>query len=407
MQKFKQTEIGLIPEDWEVKRLGDCLLRNPDYGINAPAVEYDDTLPKYLRITDISDNGKFIKATQASVNSVLSNSYYLENGDIVFARTGASVGKTYLYNEIDGPLVFAGFLIRIKTNPEIIDYQYLIYLTQTKNYWVWVARNSKRSGQPGLNSNDYKAFPIPLPPTKAEQTAIATALSDADAWIGSLEKLIAKKRLIKQGAMQELLKPKEGWVLKRLGECLLNDPEYGINAGAVPYSDALPTYIRITDISDDGNFIHQEKVSVNHLRSNQYYLKTGDLVFARTGASVGKTYLYNESDGLLVFAGFLIRIRPNPEILNPYFLKSITETKPYWDWVNLMSMRSGQPGINGNEFKQLPLYIPTNKLEQTKISISLWEMDSEISNLKTKLAKAQSLKQGMMQQLLSGKIRLV
>lgn len=166
---YKQTEVGVIPEGWEVKTIGDCLLKNPDYGINAAAVDYDDTLPTYLRITDISEDGKFISLNKASVNNSLASSYYLEKGDIVFARTGASVGKTYLYNERDGRLVFAGFLIRIKANSEIVDYRYLIYLTQTKTYWSWVAANSMRSGQPGLNSNEYKSFQIPIPPPKANK----------------------------------------------------------------------------------------------------------------------------------------------------------------------------------------------------------------------------------------------
>src|SRR3989344_5681233 len=131
---YKQTEIGIIPDEWEVKRLGECLLKNPDYGINAAAVAYNDTLPTYLRITDISEDGKYLSSNKVSVNNTLADSYYLEEGDIVFARTGASVGKTYLYNKNDGKLVFAGFLIRVKANPKILDCKYFICLTQTKSY---------------------------------------------------------------------------------------------------------------------------------------------------------------------------------------------------------------------------------------------------------------------------------
>ncbi len=90
------TEVGVIPFDWEVKSLGQCLLKNPDYGINAAAVDYDDTLPTYLRITDISEDGKYLSSSKASVNNALANSYYLDKGDIVFARTGATTGKSYL-----------------------------------------------------------------------------------------------------------------------------------------------------------------------------------------------------------------------------------------------------------------------------------------------------------------------
>src|SRR5690606_21813095 len=131
---------------------------------------------------------------------------YLGENQIVFARTGASVGKTYLYNPKDGELVFAGFLIRTKINSEKANAKYIFYNTRTKSYWNWIVSNSMRSGQPGINSNEIKNIQIPLPPL-AEQEAIANALSDADAWIEKLEQLIAKKRLIKQGAMQTLLTP--------------------------------------------------------------------------------------------------------------------------------------------------------------------------------------------------------
>src|SRR5690606_1386148 len=103
-------------------------------------------------------------------------------------------------------LVFAGFLIRAKINSSEANSKLIFYNTQTKYYQNWIISNSMRSGQPGINSNEIKSLQIPLPPLP-EQEAIAEALSDADAWIESLEQLIAKKRLIKQGAMQELLTP--------------------------------------------------------------------------------------------------------------------------------------------------------------------------------------------------------
>ncbi|MBK7851483.1 MAG: restriction endonuclease subunit S [Bacteroidetes bacterium] len=208
---LKQTEIGALPEDWVVVELGNLIAKNPDYGINAPAVDFDFNLPTYLRITDISEDGRFISQNKMSVDNSLSKNYYLESGDLVIARTGASVGKSYLYDEKDGVLVFAGFLIRFKPNKEKLNSVFFKYSIQTKNYWNWVVANSMRSGQPGLNSNEFKKYSFGLPPTIHEQTAIATALSDADALIRSLEKLIEKKKKIKQGAMQELLRAKEGY----------------------------------------------------------------------------------------------------------------------------------------------------------------------------------------------------
>ena len=92
---YKQTEVGVIPEDWNVAPLGKSLRRPPNYGINAPAISFDSRYPTYLRITDITEDGRFAEATKVSVDHLASVAYLLESGDLVFARTGASVGKSY------------------------------------------------------------------------------------------------------------------------------------------------------------------------------------------------------------------------------------------------------------------------------------------------------------------------
>jgi type I restriction enzyme S subunit len=223
---YRQTEVGEIPEDWKIEKLGDCLLGAPQYGINAPAVQYTDSLPIYLRITDITDDSRFSPENITSVRYVNGDKYVLKAGDLVFARTGASVGKTYLYKPEDGKLVFAGYLIRVKANQAKLLPSYLAAYVKTEHYWNWVRAMSMRSGQPGINGTEYAQLPIPLP-SPTEQHAIATALSDVDALITSLDRLIAKKRDIKQATMQQLLTGKTRlpgfsgkWKVKKLGEIL-------------------------------------------------------------------------------------------------------------------------------------------------------------------------------------------
>ena len=150
----------------------------------------------------------------------------------------------------------------------------------------------------------------------------------------------------------------EDWEVHILRNCLSAPPDYGINAPAVPFSYALPTYIRITDITEDGRFSSKTPASIKHPEAENHYLNVGEIVFARTGASVGKSYLYKNEDGKLVFAGFLIRVRPDVNKLIPTFLAEYIKTGPYWNWVRLMSMRSGQPGVNGAEYGQLPIPLP-------------------------------------------------
>jgi len=160
---YKNTEIGVTPEDWKVVKLKTCLLENPKYGIGAAAIDYDTNFPTYLRITDIEDDGTLRKDDFKSVNHPEADNYYLKDGDIVFARTGASVGKTYLHKLKNGNLVYAGFLIKVSPNKNILKSDFLKSFTETKVYWNWVKVNSMRSGQPGINGNEYGNLQIPLP----------------------------------------------------------------------------------------------------------------------------------------------------------------------------------------------------------------------------------------------------
>jgi len=275
-----------------------------------------------------------------------------------------------------------------------------------------------------------RAVLIPSP-TPAEQTAIAEALSDMDEAIAAQEAVIAKKRALKTATMQALLSGArrlpgfcdparlgqfkqtevgvipDDWGVARLGDLLSRKPSYGINATAVPYDDRHPRYLRITDITEDGRFRKSPAVSVNHSSSEQYYLDPGDLVFARTGASTGKSYRYRETDGRLVYAGFLIRVSPSDNRLDSNYLAVQVRTQNFEKYVTEVSQRSGQPGINGKQLADFQLPIPSTLDEQKAIAGTFLDMDEDIEVNETRLAKLHHVRVGMMQQLLTGKIRLV
>lgn len=404
---FQRTEIGIIPGDWSVKKIDseiDLLT-----GFPFPSNKYSKDGIKLLRgsnvkrgVTDWSEDlTKYWNEITPELRK-----YLLNEGDIVIAMDGSLVGKSFArLSKNDLPALLLQRVARIRSNKIYCGYLKEFICSEYFTKYCDTVKTS--SAIPHISPSDIRNFQIPIPPTKEEQNAIAQALSDVDSLITGLEKLIAKKKNIKQGAMQDLLKPKDGWIDKRLGECLFKNPDYGINAASVPFNESLPVYLRITDISEDGRFVKTNICSVNHPLTKNYYLENGDLVFARTGASVGKTYLYNPSDGKLVFAGFLIRVKANKDILNPLYLKYFTQTSVYSNWILMMSMRTGQPGINSNEYKDLPISIPPDITEQTRIAGLLDDMDKEIDSLEKQLEKYKMLKQGMMQKLLTGKIRLI
>ena len=401
---YKQTEVGVIPEDWEVKTFGEICKVNQGLQIAIEErLKYPIANSKIYITIQYLNNGKDVEYINNYTNSVC-----CAEDDLLMTRTG---NTGMVVTGVNG--VFHNNFFKINFDKKQVDRVYLLYYLKSNKTKRIILVKAGTSTIPDLNHNDFYSIRIPLPPTIEEQTAIASALSDVDALITALEQLITKKHNIKQGTMQQLLTGKKRlpgfggeWEVKKLRDCLTKNPDYGINAPSVPYSDNLPVYIRITDISDDGRFLPEKITSVDNINSNNYFLEKDDLVFARTGASTGKTYLYNPNDGKLVFAGFLIRVKVDSKKLDPRFLKSYTETTMYWNWVNIMSMRSGQPGINGNEFSQLSIPLPPLP-EQQAIAQILSNMDTEIKALEQKRNKYKAIKQGMMQELLTGKTRLV
>ena len=402
----KQTEVGTIPDEWQVVPfLSAVQIAN---GQVDPRIEpYRSMIliaPDHIE----SGSGRLIQERTASAQAAISGKYLFDSGDIVYSKIRPYLRKATIAR-------FQGLcsadMYPLKTRKGV-ESGFILPVILGHRFSIFAEGVSARTGIPKINREDLSAFSIALPP-QSEQRAIAAALSDVDALLSSLDALIAKKRDIKQAAMQQLLTGKTRlpgfggeWEVKRLGDCLLSNPDYGINAPAAAYSDNLPVYIRITDIDDDGRFNPSPRVSVDSPYSGNYILQDGDVVFARTGASVGKSYRYRVQDGPLVFAGFLIRVRPNPKLLMPDFLAGSVTTKGYWNWVRLMSMRSGQPGINGNEYATLPLLLPPIE-EQAAIAEVLSDMDAELAALEARRDKTRLLKQGMMQELLTGKTRLV
>ena len=167
---------------------------------------------------------------------------------------------------------------------------------------------------------------------------------------------------------------------------------YGMNAAATNY-DGENKYIRITDIDESTRLFNPNPLcSPKGNLESKYLLNEGDVLFTRTGASVGKSYLYNKNDGNVFFAGFLIRF--NIKNNNPYFIFSQTLTYEYEKWVLSMSMRSGQPGINAEEYKSLPIHITTIE-EQNKIANFLFLLDSRIECSMKTIQNLESLMNGV------------
>ena len=186
------------------------------------------------------------------------------------------------------------------------------------------------------------------------------------------------------------------WEKCKLGD-IATGFDYGMNAAAKPF-DGENKYIRITDIDEaSSTYIDKDIVSPDGTLTENYLVNDRDILLARTGASTGKSYLYRKSDGKLYYAGFLIRANVTKH--NPYFVFSQLHTHRYWSWVSIMSARSGQPGINSQEYSSFPVYV-TSLREEEKISALLSLIDERIATQNKIIEKMESLIKGITDKLL-------
>ena len=432
---YKQTEIGVIPEDWEVKQLKTALKTNPQYGINAAAVACQGDLPIYIRITDISEDGYFKPENPVSVRHSNSSQYFLEEGDLVFARTGASVGKSYLYRPQDGRLVYAGFLIKIQPDKAVLIPSFLSQYVKTKAYWNWVLVMSMRSGQPGINGNEYSQLLLPFPKLE-EQRLLSQALSDVDALITALDKLIAKNRDLKTATMQQLLTGKkrlpgfgEGqgykesviglipkdWDVRLLGE-LIEKLEGGVSVNSVDENNneyGHEQSVLKTSSVYGGVFFPSESKKI--LPKDVYRAKLNPqkntIIISRmnTPALVGECgYVPEDYKNLFLPNRLWITRFKQDSLISvkwlAYILSYSTFNKAIKDTATGTS--GSMKNIAKNKFSQINVFLPSLE-EQNEIAIVLSDIDNAISALESRLAKTQAIKQGMMQELLTGRTRLV
>ena len=387
--------------EWEEKRLGNCLLTHPEYGVNAPAVPYSESLPTYLRITDISEDGIYNANKKVSVGIDVTNENYLEDGDIVLARTGASVGKSYRYKIADGQLVFAGFLIRIRPDVSKASSVFIHYTLTSDKYWKWINMTSARSGQPGINSNEYASFPILLSHMH-EQQKIADCLSSLDELITLHTQKLDSLKTRKKGSMQQLF-PAEGetvpklrfpefqgageWVEKRIDEVVelisglhLSPDEYSSDGIGVPYFSGP------SDFTDN--------LSCNK-KWTEHTGNTGicaDVLITVKGSGVGT--LFELKLDIVAIGRQLMAIRPM-HIVGSIIYQILLLRKSHFEALGTGNMI---PGLSRSDILSLKLHLPSIP-EQQKIADCLSSLDELIAAQTQKLATLKTHKKGLMQGL--------
>ena len=414
---YKQTEVGVIPEDWEVKRLKQISPRQSVGLVINPSTYFDKagTVPLLVG-SNVSENS--IDSTTAnritkSSNEILSASR-LAAGDLVTVRVGEPGVTAVVPLELDGCNCASMMIVRKHSS---FDSQWLCCEMNSRHGRGQVEHVQYGTAQKQFNISDAVDFCYPVPPLP-EKRAIATALSDVDALLGALDRLIAKKRDLKQAAMQQLLTGQTRlpgfhgeWEVKQLEQsCEL------ITKGTTPtsigrdFTEGGVNFLKAESISESGEPL-VDKVAFIDAATNillkRSQLKEGDLLISIAGVlgrvgRVSKEILPANTNQALA----LIRLANASELERDflfYCLRSPMTTKQISD----VNVQAAQANISLQNVRDLEIRVPPTKTEQTAIAAVLTEMDAELAALEQRREKTRALKQGMMQELLTGRIRLV
>ncbi|MCB9061395.1 MAG: restriction endonuclease subunit S [Halobacteriovoraceae bacterium] len=360
-----------------------------------------------LRSSNVQE-GEISLNDNVFVRSDVVNSSNVEVGDvIVVVRNGSRnlIGKHAQIKEDMRDTVIGAFMAGLRPRQS----SFINALLDTQLFSKEVEKNLGATINQ-ITSGMFKEMKFMFP-VEGEQKKVGIFFKNIDRLISQHSKKYEKMLNVKKSMLEKMF-PKDGttipeirfkgfskeWKLKSFSE-ISESFGYGLNAAAVKY-DGVNKYIRITDIDDvTRKFLDKDITSpkTDMSKANDYILRSGDLLFARTGASVGKTYLYRKEDGLVYFAGFLIRARIKPDF-DPEFVFQNTLTNRYLNYIRITSQRSGQPGVNAQEYSEFSILTPTQD-EQEKIGCYFKHLDGLISLQAEELEKLKNIKKAMLEKM--------
>jgi len=391
-EKYKQTDIGVIPTDWDI-----------DFVKNIAEIKTGGK-----NTQDRIEGGEYPFFVRSQIVERI-NSYSYDGEAVLTAGDGVGVGKVMHY--INGKFDCHQRVYRISDfNNKISGYYFYLYFSN--NFLNRIMQMTAKSSVDSVRMDVIANMQIPIPPTIIEQTAIATALSDADALINSLEKLIAKKRNIKQGAMQQLLKPKDGWEVKKLPDLVWFQEGPGVRNSQ--FTSSGVKLLNGTNI-EDGKLILEKTdryISENEAFGwySHFLVDNGDILIACSGVTIDKfeekVTVANSTHLPLCMNTSTMRFKIISNALSKRYFFHFLKSKSFKQQIGGKATGSAQLNFGPSHVKMVEISLPTFE-EQDNIATILSDMDAEISALESKLEKYRKVKLGMMQNLLTGKIRLI
>ncbi|UUM57488.1 restriction endonuclease subunit S [Streptococcus suis] len=415
MTKEKSTVPRLrfpgFTDAWKQRKLGEVAI-SFDYGLNSAATEYDGE-NKYLRITDIDDDSRefnISNLTSPEINLFGLDEYRLSIGDILFARTGASVGKSYIYRSVDGKVYFAGFLIRVKIK-DTFNPDFVFQNTLTSNYERFISITSMRSGQPGVNAQEYSNYEIMFP-TLPEQEAIGSFFSDLDQLITLHQRKLDDVKELKKALLQKMFPKGNGndfpelrfpeftdaWKQRKLGE--VGSTYTGLSGKTKDdfgHGDGrFVTYMNVFSNSVSS----EDMLGLIEIDEKQNRVLWGDVFFttsSETPEDVGLSSVWLGQADNIYLNSFCFGFRPKIKI-NPYYLAYMLRSPIVRRKIVFLAQGISRYNISKNKLMELEISLPALP-EQEVIGSFFSDLDQLITLHQRQLDHLKLLKKALLQQM--------
>lgn len=381
--------LGEIPSHWDVKRMKFVVA---NVGDKIDAKESD---LRYFGLENIeSFTGKLLDSVELESEGI---GHRFQKDDVLFGKLRPYLAKVFLAQE-EGLSSTEALVFR---SSEVIYPKFLSYYCLSQDFINEVNGTTFGSKMPRASWDDISSFRM-VYPSLDEQKLIAgfldKRLAQVDALIAKQETLLeklAEQRValishavtkglnpdveMKESGIEILGNIPQQWKIKRLKFLLSEKLKYGANESAESEDKENPRYIRITDIDDSGNLKDETFKSLEFEKAEEYLLDDLDILLARSGATVGKSYLYKaESIGIACYAGYLIRARLDQENYNPEFVNYFLQSKQYWDWISSINIQATIQNVSAEKYNDLTLAIPP--LEEQKQLIEYLKNEDEKFN---------------------------
>lgn len=351
-----------MKEGWEYKKLGEvCTVLN---GFAFKSGKYTDSGTRIMRITNVQkgfivdDDPKYYPSKEMQGL----NQYILKENDLLMSLTG-NVGRVGLLQKELLPAALNQRVACLRIKDCSLSLRFLFHWLNSAVFEQDAIFSASGIAQKNLSTEWLKSYKIAIPPLSEQQHVVEE--------LDLLSSIIEKKKAqlneldnLAQSLFYEMfgdpITNEKGWEIKKLSDISKEKLSYGSGASAIPYDGKL-RYIRITDINDSGE-LNENIVSPNSFEE-KYLLNNGDILFARSGATVGKTYHHKEKYGKCIYAGYLIRLIPNTDIVLPSYIFGYTKTQYYMEFVKSAQNAVAQPNINAKQYGNLDICIPPLDLQ--------------------------------------------